>query len=259
MQRMRVAAVAYAEAEKYAASHAGDDYAVSLGWFQMANLHPGTDYALKALEQAREAQQRFTKKPAVEELPETLEMAGVKQGDVLVAAKNYEAAIGPYKESLKTKETLIAHKRLGKAYYFRAQQLAEALKPRFEAHFAQYGAVWQGAWRTTRVGRYFETRDPGLAAWNRQYEELRKESDVAQKHYQYAEQEFKAGLKLAPDGKDFDAAGYIGLCLCVRPFFRMTGQQVLREFLKNYTPANDDQRVLYEFCKTEIERISKGK
>ena len=258
MAKLRMGQQAYAMAERFARQHPADDYTVALRWFQMASQNPGTDFALKALEQAREAWQRFAGKGRAEELPDTPEMALVKQGDELVAKKLYEPAFEMYKSSLKKNETAIAHKRLGKAYYFRAQQLAEELKPRLDAHFATYNTAYQHAWRTGPSGRFFDPLDPGLAAWNRKLDQLRKEGDVAQKQYQAAEQEFRAVLKLSPEQKDFDAAGYLGLSLSVRPFFRMTGLQVLRDFVRNYTPVNDGQRLLYEFCRTEIERLNKG-
>ena len=262
MAKMNTAAAAFAEAQGFAAARAGDDYAVAMRWFLMANQYPGTGYALKALEMARQARQRFAGKTVDEELPDGEEMRPAKEAETFVAAGQYEQAIPLYRVSLKKKETVIVHKRLGKAYYTQAQQLMELLKPRLDAHFARYAAVWQGAWRTVGAGmfahRAFEPNDPALAAWNRQYEQLRKESDVAQRGYQEAEQEFRLALKLAPDQKDFDAAGYVGLCQSVRPFFRLTGMQTLRDFVKNYTPVNDNQRLLYEFCKTEIDRLYKG-
>ncbi|MCY3023784.1 MAG: hypothetical protein NTW87_32810 [Planctomycetota bacterium] len=197
-------------------------------------------------------------KPPAEERPEGDALELLKEGDKLLAAKKYQEAIEPFAASLKLKDTVLAHKRLGKAHYCRAQQLSDELKPRTDAHQAKYKAVYQGAWRTTTTARFFDANDPKLKAWNATLEELRKENDVAQRHYQTAEQEFRAVLKLSPDQKDFDATGYVALCMSARPFFRLTGMQALQDFVKNYAPANDDERLLYEFCKTEIERLKKG-
>lgn len=258
MSRMNTAAKAFAEAEKFAAARAKDDYAVAMRWFLMANQYPGTGYALKALDLARRARQRFAGKAVEEELPDGKEMEPAKEADTFASTRDYEQAIPLYKVSLKRKETVIVHKRLGQAYYAQAQQLMEVLKPRLEAHLARYSAAWLGAWHNRGGTKFFESNDPGLANWNRQNEQLRKESDEAQRGYQEAEQEFRLALKLSPGQQDFDAAGYVGLCQGVRPFFRMTGLQTLRDFLKNYTPLNDNQRLMYEFCKTEVDRLYKG-
>ena len=256
----RAAQKAFDAAETFVNSHKDDDYAVSLRWFQMANQYPGTDSGLKALERARQAQLRFAAKngaAAKEEMPDTPEMELVKSGDELAAAQKFEASFDLYKKSLKMKESIIAHRRFANASFKRAQQINDEVKPKFEAHYAKYAQAYQGAWRTTSFGRRFEPDDAGLKAWQRQLADLKKESDVAQRYYQQAEQENKAILRMSPEQKDFEAAGYLGLCQSVRPFFKGTGRQTLMEFVKSYTPENDAERSLYEFCKTEIERLTK--
>jgi len=259
MARLRTGAQAYAEAQKFAAEHKKDEYAAALGWFQMAAQNPGSDYALKALEQARRAWQRFAGKDQKEDLPDVAGMDLVKDGDERLAAGKYEPALELYRSSLKQNDTIITHKRLGKACYLYAQHITEQLKPRLDAHLAKYNAAWQAAWHATRMGaRVFDPNDPHLQAWNRQLDQLRKEGDVAQKQYLAAELEFRAVLKLLPEQREFDSAGYVGLCQSVRPFSKLTGQRTLEEFVKSYTPGNDDQRLLYEFCRAEIERLKKG-
>ena len=262
MAKARESDAAFSAAQGYAASHSGDDYAVALAWFRMASEHPGTDAALKALDLAREAQTRFAGKKGVateEVLPDSPEMALVKQADDKVKQKDYEAAFPLFDQALKEKDSQIAHRHKANAHYLRAQQLREELKPRFAANREAYKNAYAASWVINRGGQKFYNPDsPAMAAWNRDLKTLQKEGDVANKNFEAAEHEFAKALKLAPEGKDFESAGYMGLCIGVRPFFRDKGVRTLDSFIKDYTPANDVQRSLYEFCKTEIERLKKG-
>jgi tetratricopeptide (TPR) repeat protein len=264
MLRARAAAKAFGEAQLFAASHRDDEYAVALRWFQMAGEHSGSDEAMKAMELAREAQKRYQYRSNggtgehKEPLPEGDEAAEVQRADNLLPNQRFEEAIKIYRESIKRKDDPLTRRRLAKAIYFRAQQIKDLLKPKFEANAQAYRAAWNGAWKQTPAGRFFNGSDPNLVHAKREGAALIKESDVAFRYYQEAEMEFKAILKSAPEGKDFEAAGYIGLCQCVRPFFKNQGQTTLKNFVKEYTPANDFERTLYEFCKAEIERIHKG-
>ena len=254
----RQAKAAYEAAETFASGHPKDEYATSLRFFQMASEHAGTEYALKALERARTLQMSVASKSgaaSAEVMPETPEMALVKAADELVAEKKYEQAIDAYKKSLAMKETVIGHRHLAAACFKFAQLKSDEIKPKMEAHYAKYTQVYNGAWRTTNFGRVFDRNDPNLAHWQRELDDLRKESDVAQKNYQTAEQDFKAILKLSPEQKDFEAAGYLGLCQSVRPLLKGQGRQTLETFVKTYTPSTDAERALYEFCKTEIVRL----
>jgi tetratricopeptide (TPR) repeat protein len=259
MIRNRVAEAAFSAVEKYAAS-AQDEYVAALAWFKMAGEHPGTDAALKALELARQAQLRFTgKKAAVEEeLPDTPEAHLIREADALVKSKKYEAAFPLYEQSIKLKDTLVAHRRKANAHYQRAQQIREELKPKFAAHNTAYQAAYQNSWVTNRSGKFFEPNSVAMVNWKRGLALLQKEGDVANKNFEAAEHEFAKVLKLAPEGKDFEAAGYMGLCIGVRPFFRSKGISTIDAFINNYTPADDVQRSLYEFCKTEMESLRKG-
>jgi len=259
MVRNRVAEAAFAGVEKYVAS-ANDEYVAALAWFKMAGEHPGTDAALKALELARQAQLRFTgKKSALEEeLPDSPEANLIREADALVKTKNYEAAFPLYEQSIKLKDTLIAHRRKAAAHYQRAQQIREELKPKFAAHNLTYQTAYQNSWITNRSGKFFEPNSIAMVNWKRELAALQKQGDVANKNFEAAEHEFAKVLKLAPNGKDFEAAGYMGICIGVRPFFRSKGISTIDAFIKNYTPADDVQRSLYEFCKTEMESLRKG-
>jgi tetratricopeptide (TPR) repeat protein len=257
---------AYNDAEQFAKSHSSDDYAVALRWFQMANEHPGTDYAMKALEFARQAQTRFSAKsaPVDEALPDTPEMKFVKDGDIAAKAGKFDEAVAQYLSSIKAKESVIAHRKLGHLYYQRAQELKDKLLPQLEAN--------EDAWRKARKEAYimvrtlggqrrkFNPNHPPLVEANKKQIELVKEANISIANYDKAFEEFKAVLRLAPNKKDLDAAGHQALCLTVKgdSNARMRGRQMINQFLSDYTPANDIERSLYEYCKTDLARINKG-
>jgi len=259
---------AFESAQKFEREKGGDDYAIALRWFQMANEHSGTDYALKALESARAAQSRYAAKSAtkvVDELPDTPENKLLREADGLAAASKYEEAFAIYQASLKTKETSEGHRRLGRAYYKRAQQIKDEFMPEYESLEKQRRAAWKEAWTVRRFGsgqrRVFNPRHPPLVEAMNAQKELVKKAYVSIDHYRKAESEFKSVLKMAPNGKDLDAAGHACICLSVQadPMVRSRAKTQLTAFLAEYKPITDLERSLYEFCKTELQRITGGR
>jgi len=260
------AKAAFEAADKFAKSNANDDYAVALRWFQTANEHPGTDYTLKALDLARAAQTRFAEKSLSvkeEALPDTAEMKMVKEADALAAQGKYEESFALYLSSIKFKETPIAHRKLAKAYYKRGQQLKEEILPKVETSVAEVNREYKNAFqqRTLKSGRTywrFNANHKPYQEAMRKNQEIVKEAMKAIDYYDKASVEFRAVLKTAPGGKDMDAAGHIGVCMCVRgdTNARMNARNYLVKFLADHAPANDLERSLYEFCKTELNRIN---
>lgn len=267
-QVLAAAKKVFTAAQAYAAAHKNDDYALALCWFQVAAEHPGTDYALKALALAREAQARFAGKDAKAgegSLPDTPEMKLVGEADALAAAGNYEKAFPLYLSSLKLKETLVAHRKLGHAYFRRAQQLKDDFLPKFEAVEEEYHKAWKNAFKEVRylgygVHKKFIPDYPPLLEAKRKGAELLKEANVSIAYYNKAQSEFSGVLRMAPGNKDLDAAGHQALCLSVNgeTNTRARAKMLLPAFLSDYKPANDVERSLYEFCKAELERLRSG-
>jgi hypothetical protein len=162
------------------------------------------------------------------------------------------------------KPTATANRKLGHAYFKRAQQIKEELMPKFDPAREAIIAASKNAWvevRTMRgTFRRFNAHDPAYVdAW-RKYNDLVKQANVAFDYYTKAKTAFQAVLKLSPKEKDLDAAGHIGLCLSVKPdpYLRPEAKKWMRDFLKDYKPANFLERSVYEYCKTEYERICKN-
>ncbi len=264
---LEAATKAFHEAEKFAQAHSDDDYVVGVHWFQMASLHPGTDLSLKALSLAREAQARFqSKNPNAkkEVIPDTPEMKPVVEADALAAQKQYEKAIPLYEASIKLKESAIAHRKLAKAHYDQAQIIKEEV---IKKCTTTYDALKTARANATRMipsigggmRRVFNPNDPTYMAALKNFQAAYKEGDAAFEHFDKAQSEFKAALRLAPGGKDLTSAGLIGICISQRPEAsnRSRAKQTLAIFLKEYTPGNDDERSIYEYCKTELDRLGK--
>ena len=261
---------AFEAAEAYARSHASDEYAVALCWFKMANDHSGSDYARKALELARAAQTRFAAKTAPpaqkapEVTPDTPEGKLIADADALVASGKYEESFPIYKESLAKKETAEGHRKLAHAYYDRGQQMKDKLLPELATAEEEVRKTYKAALvtRHTIGGRAYQVVDRNNPAYQdalRKYNDLAKESYKAAETYDKAQGEFKAVLRMAPEQRDLDSDGHIGLCIAVRGDmnYRMLAKQHLFKFLADYKPATDLERSLYEFCKTELERLRK--
>ena len=257
---------AYTQAEAFAQSHASDDYAVALRWFKVANDNSGTDYALKALDLARAAQSRFASasQPApTEKLPDTPEMKLVTDGNELVKAGKFEEAIAVFKASLEKKESIQAHRQLAHALFSRGQQLKDKLLPQLEQADQEYQKAYKAALVTHRSlgGRAYlvlDRNNPGLLAAVQKSQDLGKQSyKVVSDYYDRAQTEFKAVIRMAPEGKDLDADGHICMCLAVRgdTNYRSLARQHIVKFLADYKPATDLERSLYEYCKTELTRL----
>jgi hypothetical protein len=255
---------AFQDAESFANAHKDDDYMIALRFFQMANEFPGNDYAVKAMTLAAEAQMRFAIKNGAtkEELPDAPEMAPVREADELVAQGELEKAFDKYKASIKLKETIIAHRRLGHAYFHRAQQMKDQVNAKFVEFAPQYKAAYEGAFTTEGRGgsarRIFNPANAGWMGAQKQLQALQVQGKDAMVRYLYAQWEFEAILKLAQGNKDFDAAAYAAMALSARMDNRTKSLDWLKKFLKDYEPANETERFIYEYCKTEFERISKG-
>lgn len=257
----------FEEAQAYAGQHASDEYAVALRWFKAADELAGTEYAVKALALARAAQERFAKKSGTikeEKLDDTPAMALVKEGDELISRGQFDAAVMSYQRSMQKEATLICTRRLAHTHFGYAQKLKDALLPRFEAADLEYRAAYQGATqaRRTMAGSYNKTNwnDPALKAAVEKVKALQAEAKEALAHYDKAAGYFRSVLNQVPNKKDLDAAGHFALCYSVRRsdfYARSDAKRMLMQFLEDYKPANDIERTLYEFCRSELIQLNK--
>ncbi|MBE7467460.1 MAG: hypothetical protein HS116_28635 [Planctomycetes bacterium] len=265
-------------AQRYAQSNTNDDYAIALRWFQVAEQAGGTDYSLKALAFAREAQLRYAQKqkpksgdpidgdpigtdaktPAPPPPGSPLE-----QGSALLAQGKHEDAIKILAAAGVGSTDPELLRKLGQAYFTRAQQLKDELMPQYDKLGAEWKTAVKNATRITRTSRgvpirRFDANNPEVLRVGKEIQTLNQNSAKALQYYDRAAESYKRVLNASKDKKDFEAAAHVGLCYSVRGDFnaRMTGRRHLAAFLEDYKPANDLERTLYEFCKTEIARIN---
>ena len=268
------AAAAQAEAKKvfsagqqFANQHSSDDYAVALRWFQVADQIAGSDYSVKALALARDAQQRFSAKEGkakAEVLPDTPAMKLVLDADSKIPAGQLEEAIRLLLDSIKVESTIAARRRLGHAYFGRAQQQKDALDPVWQAAQDAWQQAKKEATEIRRLasgGTYkrFNRRHPAILAARQKIDAFAAKAKVALKNYDLAADQFRAVMNMSPNGKDLDAAAHRAFCYSVRgdATIRASARQFLNEVLSDYKPANDLERTVYEYCKTELARLNK--
>lgn len=258
----------FEEAQKFATQHASEDYEVALRWFKAADELAGTEYAVKALALAREAQERFAKKQGTlkdEVLPDNPAMALVKQGDSALAGGKFDAAIDCYKKSLTTEQTIVAARRLAHAHFDNGQKMKDALMPKFEAADQEYRKAYANALETHRTmggGTYKRVNwnDPALKAAIAKVKALQAEAKDALNEYASAATYFRSVLNQTKDNKDLDSAGHYALCYSVRRadlYARNDARRMLAQFLDDYKPMNDMERTLYEFCRSELVQLNK--
>ena len=258
----------YQEAESFAQKHSDDEYGVALNWFKVADQLAGTEYSVKALARAREAQERFAKKSGAlkaEKLPDTPAMALVNDGDNYLAQSKFDEAILCYQDSLKKEITAVASRKLAHAYFNYAQKLKDKLIPQFEAADVEYRAALAAATQTRRTmggGAYKRTNwnDPTLQAVIKKVKDLQAQAKESLDAYSKAASYFTSVLNLMPNKHDLDAAGHYALCYSVKrgdPGARSDAKRFLLQFLNDYKPANDLERTLYEFCRSELLQLNK--
>jgi len=260
---------AYEDAEGYAQKQVRDDYAVALNWFKVADQLAGTEFAVKALAQARAAQQRFAKKSgSIKEVPlaDTPAMALVSDGDTYLSQGKYDEAIMRYRDSLKKEVSIVATRRVAHAYFSYAQKHKDKLMPQFEVAGKEYDRAKAAATkeRHTLSGmrRIVNWNAPALVAASKKIRDLQSEAQDAVEAYSNAAGYFRSLLNMAPNKMDFDAAAHYALCFSVKRsdvYACADAKRLLLELLSNYKPTTDVERTLYEFCRSELVQLNNPK
>jgi hypothetical protein len=255
------AKAAFEAAQEFAKTHADDDFMVAMRWFEMVNKYPGTDYSMKAVGLAREAQLRFAAKSGAGKKEEIVgegpELKPIEEGDKLCDAGKLLLAIESYKASLRVKDNILAHRRLGHTYYKYAQQRKDEINKEFDDFVPQYKAAYDASWeKVGQHGKKFNELSPVWLAAKRKHSDIINEANGVLMIYASGQYEFEKILKLSPNNRDFDAAAYLGVSLSARIDSKMRATTHLKSFLKDYEPSDDIERFIYEYCKTELQRIS---
>ncbi len=262
------AKAAFEEAERFSQSKASDPFAVSLRWFQVSSQFSGTEYAMLALEKARDAQTKLAavnpsaKQSALAKEKEEVKAAVpeydlLREGELLETAGKFDEALAKYLESVKLKDTIPANRHIGHVHFKLAQKVEEKLLPKYQTLDKEYATANKAAYENRGGNIFFNSHNPQWVAAQKKLDDLRKEADGITLHAASAQASFDKIIKLAPEHKDFDAAAYSAVSMSRRPTLKLTARSYIKEFLKNYTPADGFEQVTYEYCKSEFERLGK--
>ena len=236
------AEAAFKKAEEFENSHKDDDYAVALRWFQFADEFNGDDLAMRGLQRAREAQARFQAKNAKAGAEQTPDQKTLAEGDALFRDKKFDEALAKFEEAKKQTDSIQASRRIGHAHLEIGYKSRDEYAAQYLPVLKQYNEALRkgdraGAARLTQKAKEIVDR-------------LRPLEQKALKSYDMAQKAFQHGLDLAK-GTDLECEGQIAMIYYARgKNVRMEAKTRLANALTKYQPMNDQERTVYEFCKS---------
>ena len=236
------ATAAFAQAEQFEAGHAGDDYAIALRWFQFSAEFAGSDFAIRGLARAREAQARVkaaedAKKHA--SLPADQKL--IDDGNALFQQKNFDAALAKYLEAKKIADTTLAERRIGHTYVEKGHALRDQYAAEYTPVFKEYEAAKKRGDQAAIAT--LTQRATALVA------KLKPIEEGAFKAYNDAEQAFQKGLALA-NGKDLECDAYLAFLNYDRGKAQHAkARQQLMDLFGKYRASDDEERTTFEFAK----------
>jgi hypothetical protein len=237
-----VAAAAFKQAEQYESTHAGDDYAIALRWFQFSAEQAGTDFAIRGLARAREAQSRVkTAEDAKKRASLPADQKLIDEGNELFQQKNFDAAMAKYLDARKATDTPLVERRIGHTFVEKGHLLRDQYATEYLPVRKEYEAARQRGDQAAVAAITQRARD--LVA------KLKPVEEGALKAYVDAEQAFQKGLTLAK-GKDLECEAYLAFLNYDRgKDHHQKARQQLMDLFGKYSPADDEERTTFEFAK----------
>jgi tetratricopeptide (TPR) repeat protein len=244
------AEAAFRRAEEFESLHRGDDYAISLRWFQYADQYSGTDWSLRAHTRAREAQARYQAQQAAKQaatVEQTPEAKLITEGMQLFESKDFEKALAKFEEAKKIKDSPLVERRCGHSYLNIGYRSRDEYGAQYLPLLKQYNDATA---RGDKAGAA-RLRSEAQILVNK----LAPLEEKALKNYSQAEAAFKKGLELA-NGKDLDCETHLGIIEFARgkknhPRARM----LLSAVLDKYKAGNDEERTIYEYAKSLVGKL----
>jgi len=233
----------FRRAEAFERSHENDQYAVAMRWFQVADQTAGTDWSLRAMSRAREAQARYKAEQEAKEKdapPQSEDEVLIAEGNKLFGRKKYNEALAKFRGAQKIKNTTLVQQRIGHTYL----EMGYDLRDQYAKQYLPLLKRFNKARRRGDQRRLAYLRRQAQAMVIR----LRPLEQKIISHYKNAEEAFRRGLALA-DGRDLDCEAHLAILQFQRKQ-RKTARRQLKGVLKKYTPGNDEERTVYEYCKS---------
>lgn len=253
------AALAFKNAEAFEAEKKDDLFVVMIRWLQLSEQLPIQDLRQRALRKARDVQKRFeAAHGGKDDSPgKAAALALIKEADALSGQGKREAAVKLYRESLLKRETIIAHRKLGHAYYAIADAGKKKLSPQFDAAQKAYRDALKKATRGRGRRRRVNYNYPPLLDAKERTRKLQNEANKIFSTFNQASKEFDRVLELMPGGWDLDAEGHRALCTSVRgdPVWRSRARERLSMVVRKYRPLDQNDRTLLDRCKKELQRL----
>ena len=239
---------AFKKAEAFESAHSGDEHAIALRWFQVADQFTGTDWSLRALTRAQEAQARYraleaAKRAPAASLSEDLKL--IEAGNVLYLEKKYTEALAKFSAAGKIADTTLVQRRIAHTHLELGYQARDQYSVQYLPLMNKYNeAVRRG---DQRAAARYKAEAGSLVS------RLRPLEQEALKKYTEAREAFQHGLELAK-GKDLDCEAGVAILYYERKD-RLRARQLLDEVLRKYKPANDEERTIFEYSRTLYKKI----
>lgn len=230
----------FKKAEEFESGHKGDDYAIALRWFQVADKCTGTDWSVRALQRAQEAQARYRASQASDKKDETPDGKLIAEGDALQQQQKPKEALAKYLDAKKVVDTVLAERRIGNAHLTIGYQGRDE----YAKQYLPLQKRYQDALRRGNAAEANNLRQQAASMVAR----LKPLESSILKSYQDAEAAFKRGLDLAKN-KDLDCEAHLAILQFDRKN-RGSARIMFLEVIQKYPPANDEDRTLIEYCKS---------
>lgn len=237
------AEAAYKSAEAFEGTHKDDDHLVAMRWFQVADGFPGSEWSLRALAKAREAQARVKAKLDAEKMASmSPDEKLVAEGDAFLNQKKYAEALRKYQDSQNLKNTTVAARRIGDTYLQVGFNLRDDFTPKY----------------LELMRRFNEARSRGQSAVANGYAQQARNlnatlgRDVLH-NYNEAMKSYEKGLGIA-GGSDVICELQIGI---LNYWMKRPGpaKSTITRALSKYQPKNDEERTVMESARTLLPRI----
>lgn len=203
--------------------------------------------------------------------PDTIAL--IEKAEKAAGQENIEDSYKYYQKLSKLDDSIALHRRMAHVFLDVADRIKNRYWAEFEASTVAWEAARKGAYKDVRYmvgntdapgqvtrGKKFDPDNPAYKAATDKHNDLLQKISQCFPFYEKAQLAFGAVLRLAPTGKDFDAAGHLPLCLTIKGELNthMRGRQMIMDFLDAYKPNTVAEEALYKRCQNELERVTKN-
>lgn len=237
------AETAYKSAEAFETSHRDDDHLVAMRWFQVAEGFPGSEWSLRALARAREAQARVKAKLDAEKMASmSPDEKLIAEGDAFLNQKKYLEALRKYQDAQNMKGTTLAARRIGDTYLQVGFNLRDDFTPKYLALMKKFNEARSRGQSAVANGYAQQARNLNATLGR----------DVLH-NYNEAMKNYEKGLSVA-GGSDLICELQIGI---LNYWMKRPGpaKSTITRALEKYQPKNDEERTVMESARTLLPRI----